>query len=229
MQLPQHQTETVGSAAAEELRSGFPGLEFSSPLEKEFREAYLQQSIPRGRLSGVIALVLVLGITCVDLLLGAVSDTINMLRLGLLCPLLTLFIVATYLPLLRRYYGYVASIGVLLVGTTANYICITGALEGTEHLLAGPVLVIAFACLFLGLFFNAAVSITAVIVASFGAMGWYLGLPLNQLLYTGCHAGRGRCDWLHSRVQPGARPAHDVSGDPFAQRACRAGWSHGFI
>lgn len=175
----------MGSATAAELRSGFPGLEFAAPLEKEFRAAYLQQSIPRGRISGVIALVLVLAITCVDLLLGAVSDTVNVLRLGLLCPLLALILMATYLPLLRRYYSYVAGIGVLLVGITANYICITGALDGTEHLLAGPVLVIAFACLFLGLFFSAAVSIAAAIVASFGAMGWYLGLPLDQLLYMG--------------------------------------------
>ena len=185
MQLPQHHTQTAVSATDEELRSGFPVLRFAGPAEKEFREAYLQQSIPRGRISGLVALVLVLAFTCVDLLLGAVSDTINMLRLGLLCPLLTLMLIATYLPLLRRYYSYVAGIGVLLVGTTANYICITGALDGAEHLLAGPVLVIAFACLFLGLFFNAAMSIAALIVASYGAMGWYLGLPLNQLFYTG--------------------------------------------
>ena len=78
-----------------------------------------------------------------------------------------------------------ASSGERLVGMTANYICITAALDGAAHLLAGPVLVIVYACLFLGLLFNTAVSIAAVIVAGYGAMAWYLGLPLNQLFYTG--------------------------------------------
>ena len=184
-QDPLRHTDTHSSAAAEQLRSGFAALKFAAPLEKDFREAYLQQSIPRGRISGLIALILVLCITCIDLLLGTVSDTINVLRLGLLCPLLTLMLIGTYLPLLRKYYSYMAGGGVLLVGMTANYICIAGALDGTTHLLAGPVLVIVFACLFLGLFFNTAVSIGAALVVGYGAMAWYLGLPLNQLLYTG--------------------------------------------
>lgn len=185
MQLPPRHRDTFNSATAEELRTGFPSLRFRGPLEKDFREAYLEQNIPRGRVAGLIALVLVLGITCIDLLLGSVSEEVNVLRLGVVVPLLALTLLATYLPILHSYYVVLATTGVLLVGMTANYICITAALTGAPHLLAGPVLVVLYASFFLGLRLNVAVSMAGILVAGYGLLSWYLGLPPEQLFYSG--------------------------------------------
>ena len=63
--------DNYGSPYAEQLKRGFRGLRFDGLLEKDFREFYVAQNLPRARLSGLIALILVLAVTCIDLLLGA--------------------------------------------------------------------------------------------------------------------------------------------------------------
>ena len=91
--------DNYGSPYAEQLKRGFRGLRFGGLLEKEFREFYVGQNLPRARLSGLIALILVLAVTCIDLLLGASTvGTLNTLRLGVLCPLLVVLGVAISVP-----------------------------------------------------------------------------------------------------------------------------------
>ena len=51
-------------------------------------------------------------------------------------------------------------------------------------MLAGLVLVILYACLFLGLLFDVAVTIAALLVLAHYVMGALLGLPFNELYYT---------------------------------------------
>ena len=91
--------DNYGSPYAEQLKRGFRGLRFDGLLEKDFREFYIAQNLPRARLSGLIALILVLAVTCIDLLLGArPGGTLNTLRLGVLCPLLVVLGVAISVP-----------------------------------------------------------------------------------------------------------------------------------
>ena len=66
MELPKLDTESLGSPFADQLKRGFPKLRFNGLLEKEFREFYVQQNLPRARLSGLIAIILVLAVTCID-------------------------------------------------------------------------------------------------------------------------------------------------------------------
>jgi diguanylate cyclase (GGDEF)-like protein len=185
MDLPAYNRESLGSPFAEQLTQGFSRLRFSSLLEKEFREFYTAQNLPRARLSGLIALILVLSLACIDFLFGGsdVSARINVLRLGVLCPLLAVIVVAAYLPALERYFGILAPVGVTVIGLVATYICHVAALEGASYLLAGVVLVNLYACMFLGFRFNVAVSIAALLVAAHLLTGLVLGLPLNELFY----------------------------------------------
>ena len=91
--------DNYGSPYAEQLKRGFRGLRFDGLLEKDFREFYVGQNLPRARLSGLIALILVLAVTCIDLLLGAsAGGMLNTLRLGILCPLLVVLGVAISVP-----------------------------------------------------------------------------------------------------------------------------------
>lgn len=185
MELPKLDRESLGSPFAEQLRRGFPQLKFSSLLEKEFREFYAAQNLPRARLSGLIALILVLSVTSIEFVFGAaeLSNQINALRLGVLCPLLGLIVVAMYLPWLEKYYAVIAAAGVTVVGLVTTYICHVAALQGASYLLAGVLLVNLYACLFLGFRFYVAISIGALLVVSHLVTGTFLGLPLNELFY----------------------------------------------
>jgi diguanylate cyclase (GGDEF)-like protein len=173
-----------GSPFADQLKRGFAKLRFAGLLEKEFRDFYIGQNLPRARLSGLIALVLVLAVTSIDLILGYHGDgQMNTLRLGVLCPLVAVIGIAISLPGATRYYTEVAAVGVTLVGLVVTYISHLAALNGQSYVLAGLVLVILYACLFLGLLFDIAVTIAALLVLTHFVMGALLGLPLNELYY----------------------------------------------
>jgi len=154
-------------------------------LEKEFREFFTAQNLPRARLSGLIALILVLSVACIELMFGTseVSAKVNILRLAVLCPLLAVIVIVSYLPLRDRYYEAVAGAAVALVGLVVIYICHVAALEGASYLLAGVVLVNLYAVMFLGFRFYVAVSIAVLLVLAHLAFGFMLGLPPNELLY----------------------------------------------
>ena len=184
MELPKLDTESLGSPFADQLKRGFAKLRFSGLLEKDFREFYVAQNLPRARLSGLIALILVLAVTCIDLILGSATGAeLNALRLGVLCPLLAVMGVAISLPAARRYYTEVAAVGVTLVGFVVTYISHLAALQGASYVLAGMVLVILYACLFLGLLFNIAIGIATLLVVTHLVMGLFLGLPQTELFY----------------------------------------------
>lgn len=184
MELPKLDSESLGSPFADQLKRGFAQLRFGGLLEKEFREFYVTQNLARARLSGLIAIILALSVTCIDLVAGtATNTTINALRLGVLCPLLAVIGVAVSLPALRRYYTEVAAVGVTLVGFVVTYIAHVAALQGDSYVLAGLIMVVLYACLFLGLLFSIAIGIAALLVLTHLVLGFMLGLPTNELFY----------------------------------------------
>jgi len=184
MDLQRLDPDSYGSPYAEQLKRGFPGLRFNGLLEKEFREVYVGQNLPRARLSGLIALILVLAVTCIDLLLGASGGMLNTLRLGLLCPLLVVLGVAISVPGAQRWYTEVVAVGVTLIGFVVTYMAHLGALAGSSYVLAGLVIVVLYGCLFLGLLFNVAVSIAAILVAGHFVTGIVVDLQIDALYYS---------------------------------------------
>jgi diguanylate cyclase (GGDEF)-like protein len=184
MDLQRLDPDSYGSPYAEQLKRGFPGLRFDGLLEKEFREVYVGQNLPRARLSGLIALILVLAVTCIDLLLGATGGTLNTLRLGLLCPLLVVLGVVISVPGAQRWYTEVVAVGVMLIGFVVTYMAHLGALAGSSYVLAGLVIVVLYGCLFLGLLFNVAVAIAAILVAGHFVTGIVVDLPVDALYYS---------------------------------------------
>ena len=184
MDLTKFDTQEHSSPYAEQLRRGYSNLRFLPALEKDFREFYVAQNLPRARLSGLIALVLVLAITSIDLVFGTVATgKLNALRLGVLCPLLLLLAAAISLPLARRYYTEIVSVGVTLVGFVVTYITHMAALAGASYVLAGLVLVVLFGCLFLGLLFNVAIGVAALLIGAHFVSGLAVGLPIDMLSY----------------------------------------------
>lgn len=185
MELPALNRDTLGSPYAIQLKAGFANLKFSGLLEKEFREFYTSQNLPRARLSGLIALILVLAVTCIDLIFGAsaISDRVNTLRLTVLCPSLVLMVVAAYLPSRHEFFAPVVGTGTLVIGLTVIYICHVSALEGASYVLSGVLLVNLYAMLFLGLLFGLALTISSTLLVAHVTIGMLIGLPMNELLY----------------------------------------------
>jgi diguanylate cyclase (GGDEF)-like protein len=183
MDSPKLDTESLGSPYAAQLKRGFSKLRFSM-LEKEFREFYVAHNLPRARLSGAIALVLVLAVTSIDLVFGAdVNGPVNILRLGVLCPLLVVIGTLISLPGAQRYYTEVTAVGVTLVGFVVTYMSHLATLDGASYTLASLVLVILYGCLFLGLLFYVAVSIATLLVVAHFVSGLVLGIGTNELCY----------------------------------------------
>jgi diguanylate cyclase (GGDEF)-like protein len=182
--------DNYGSPYAEQLKRGFRGLRFGGLLEKDFRAFYIVQNLPRARLSGLIALILVLAVTCIDLLLGSSTlGTLNTLRLGVLCPLLVILGVTISMPAAQRYYTEVVAVGVTLIGFVVTYIAHLGALSGSSYVLAGLVLVVLYGCLFLGLLFNVGVAVATVMIATHFVTGVAIGLPFDALSYSAAILG----------------------------------------
>jgi diguanylate cyclase (GGDEF)-like protein len=185
MEVQRLDPDNYGSPYAEQLRRGFRNLRFGNLLEKDFREFYVAQNLPRARLSGLIALAVVLAVTCIDLLLGdGTGGTLNTLRLGVLCPLLVALGVGISVPAAQRFYTEVVSVGVTLIGFVVIYMTHLGALAGSSYLLAGLVLVVLYGCLFLGLLFNVAVTVTCIMIAAHFVTGIAIGLPFDALYYS---------------------------------------------
>ncbi|HEU4616434.1 MAG TPA: diguanylate cyclase [Gammaproteobacteria bacterium] len=184
MQLPSLDRDSLRSPYAEQLRQGFASLKFTSLLEKEFRDVYVVQSLPRARLSGLVALILVVAVAAIDALFGgSASARLDALWLGGLAAVLGAVVAAMYLPGARRWYTPAAATGVTVAGLLVTYLCHVSALAGNSYLLAGQELVILYACLFLGLLFYVASAVGCLLVAWHLAIGLLLGLPPDELLY----------------------------------------------
>jgi diguanylate cyclase (GGDEF)-like protein len=190
MDLQKLDADGHGSPYADQLKRGFQKLRFAGLLEKDFRDFYTAQNLPRTRLSGLIGLILVLAVTCIDLVLGTPTGAeLNILRLGVLCPLLVIVGIVTSLPAMQRYYTEIVAVGVTLIGLVSTYISHVAALAGASYVLAGLVLVVLYACAFVGLLFNVAISVSAVLIGGHLLMGIVMGLPPDELYYTSAILG----------------------------------------
>lgn len=176
----------LGSPYAKQLAHGFGDLRFKGLIEKEFRESYIEQNLVRGRVSGLLALGMILALTITDFVFGATPGTevLNMLRLYVLCPLVSLIVFASFHPILKRHYISVAATGVTLVGLVVIYMSLTAALAGASYVLGSVVLIVLAGCLFVGLLFHIAIAVSSLLVLSFLTMGFFMDLPSNQLLYS---------------------------------------------
>jgi diguanylate cyclase (GGDEF)-like protein len=186
MDVTANNLQNLGSPYVQQLMRGFRDLRFSGMIEKEFREAYIQQNVTRGRISGLMALGMIVSLTVIDFLFGAMPGTevLNTLRLYVLCPVVSGIVAATFVPRLKPAYMEIAAAGVLVVGLVVMYMSLLAALAGASYVLAGVVLIVLAGCLFLGLLFYAAVAISAFLVIAYLAMGYAMHLSLNQLLYS---------------------------------------------
>lgn len=188
MSLPQISLENMNSPYAEQLSRGFGRLRFGSALEREFQEFFTGICAPRARLAGVAALTVVLGAGALNALFGQLTSGSRLLliHIGLLCPLLALFVTALHLSPLQRHSQRIAAHGALAIGLVVTYMSVQTMTNtsGVSWIFAITVLANLFASLMLGLLFYQAAMVTFGLVAAYGVMGLLFGLESRELLYT---------------------------------------------
>ena len=177
--------EANNSPFAQQLKDGFSNLRFLDPLEKDFREAYLGQTLRWRRLSGLVALLLILGLTAIDYLFGAAdgANGLNMSRLGALCLLLVIALLASFHPSAARHWDKFAAGTITLIGFVMVFVSVKASLAGVSYLFGGLLLLMVYNFLFLGLLFNTAVTISVLMLIGYFGVGYALGLPQLELFY----------------------------------------------
>jgi len=164
---------------------------FSPRAEAEYRDNWLKRNLPRARVSTTIYLALVLIVTAINTLGAAAPlpaatlESIFALRIGIACPALLLILCATWWQPLRRHYELVVAAAVCIVGLSVMTISALAAASGFPQFQMGDVLVVAYACLFLGLMQRTVMAVGGVLVGGFFAIGFYEGVPPTDLAFAG--------------------------------------------
>ena len=185
MALEQLNRPDLDSQILRQLETGTPDLRFTPFLEKEFREFCTTQMVSRGRLAASVAFLFALTISSIEILFpGPVSDKIpSILPFALLAPLLGLVLLTTYIPALSRHYELIAGTGITLAGLCSIYISQVASLNGASYVLASVVLIILYACRFLGFRFGLGIVLAFFLVVSHFLSGFLIGLPMREVLY----------------------------------------------
>ena len=175
----------LDSQILRQLETGTPDLRFTPMLEKEFRQFSTTQMVSRGRLAASVAFLFALTISSIEIVFpGPVIDQIpNIIPFALLVPLLGVILLTTYIPALARVYEPVAGTAVLLAGLCSIYLTQVASLNGASYVLASVVLIILYACRFLGFRFALGVVLASCLVVTHFFSGLLVGLPMREVLY----------------------------------------------
>jgi diguanylate cyclase (GGDEF)-like protein len=180
-------SETGSIDAATELE--VERLRFAPQTEAEFQTYFVQRSLPRARWATAIYLALVAVVTAINMrgtmtpLADEVLQPIYLLRLGVACPALVVILAATVIPELQRHYQWIAGTAVIVTGMSVMIISGLAAAAGMPQFQMGDVLVVVYATLFLGLLFRAVMVVAAALLVGFVAIGWYLGVSSEHLIF----------------------------------------------
>lgn len=185
MELPALDRANVRSPYADQLNQGFARLRFNALLEKEFRDFYLAQNLPRGRLAVSIALVPLCTLALIELFGDELACGLASWRFSVLFPLLVATAAAMYLPIAERYQTVIGGVSILAGGLLVTYFSHVELLAGGPNLIGGQMLAVLFACLFLGLLFDVAMAIGSVLLSWHFIAGAILGVPSEEIWYSG--------------------------------------------
>jgi len=185
MALEQLNRPDLDSQVVRQLETGTPDLRFTPMLEKDFREFCLSQIVSRGRLAASIAFILVLAITGIEIAFTNpnIEQGAGLASMALICPLLGLIVLATYVPALKAHYEPIAAVSITLAGLTGIFVAQMASRSGASYMLASVVLINLYACRFLGFRFHVGVALASALVVAHVVIGLILPLPLHELLY----------------------------------------------
>ena len=173
------------SAAARQLRAGFPWLRFEDDLESEFRREQSRSRLAQIRFNLYLAAGLVI---CFGLLNGFVIHSgaqgpMGLVQFGLLLPTVAIAIGITYLDRAHRIYPRVAPLLAPIAGITVIAVEIKAAQAGVQLLFVSVVLASVYVYYLFGLLFYQALRANLIMWCAYLAFGIVGALPEASLLY----------------------------------------------
>ncbi len=175
------------SAVARQLRTGFNWLRFEASLESEFRQARLIASRTQIRFNLVLALLLVAAFAVMDRWLLGESGQLasDLLRFGVLVPLIALAILCTYTSPYARLYPVVIQTVAPVAGVCVVLIETRAARAGVQLVFATLIITTIYLYFLVGMLFHAALRSNLAVLGVYLAVAWAAGLPREQLAYSG--------------------------------------------
>jgi diguanylate cyclase (GGDEF)-like protein len=180
-------TERVAeSAAARQLRTGFRHLRFEPPLEAEFRLARLDAGRRQIRYNLLLAVLLIGAFAVMDRwLLGESSQLVpDVLRFGVLVPLIALAIASTYSQAYARVYPVLMQLVAPAAGVCVVLIETRAARAGVQLVFATLVITTIYLYFLVGMLFHAALRSNLLVLAVYIAVAWAADLRGQQLAYS---------------------------------------------
>jgi len=165
------------------LRRDFPYLRFDAPLEKEFRQVFQSESLPQIRRNLWLAVGFVVGFSLLThmVLDAPVNRTLDLLRLAMLGPLLTIALLCVHWPRFAHLLPSLLLLGAPLFGAGVAVHAVIAALHGVS-LISSVVIAIIYIYFMLGMLFARALVAAAVVAASYVIAAGVSGVPAAQLL-----------------------------------------------
>ena len=183
--LDTHQIIADESAAARQLRAGFPWLRFEHELEREFRREQARTGMQQIRFNLYLGATLVIAFGMLNRLVLAAGTQgwMYAAQFGLLLPMVATAVLITYLPNGRRIYPRVAPLLAPIIGITVVAVQLRAAQAGVQLLFASVLLASIYIYFLLGLLFYEAVRANAIIWCAYLAFGVVGNLPESVLIY----------------------------------------------
>jgi diguanylate cyclase (GGDEF)-like protein len=175
------------SAAARELRSGSSQLRFEPALEVEFRSTRLVTARRQIRYNLLLAAALIAAFAVMDRwLLGDSSQLVpDVLRFGVLVPLIAIAIASTYSQAYTRLYPVLMQIVAPIAGVCVVLIETRAARVGVELVFATLVITTIYLYFLVGMLFHAALRSNLIVLLVYVAIAWAADLDGRQLVYSG--------------------------------------------
>lgn len=169
----------------DQLKHGFASLRFFDFLEDEFRQEYLQDNFQKSRLVIGLSLIVVVGVTLVNMV-GTSGSSSFMDKFGftLMTPMLLLTLASSYIGH-RVIYQTLLALSALVIGVVGSVVDVQASLAGQSYYFAGQVGWIFMIWSLLGLLFTAAAALCAVVSIIYIGLAVYVGLPSEQLFFEG--------------------------------------------
>jgi diguanylate cyclase (GGDEF)-like protein len=174
-----------GSAAAGQLRAGFPWLRFEHDLEREFRREYFASRLGQIRFNLWLALLLVVAFGLLYTLVIPLREhfALYAVQFGLVLPLVVGGIVITHLKEGRRLYPRIAPMLAPIGGLAIIAIELKAAQDGVLVVFASLLLTSVCTYFLLGLLFYEAIRTNIILWAAYLAFGIVGGLPESVVIY----------------------------------------------
>jgi diguanylate cyclase (GGDEF)-like protein len=168
------------SPHALQLQRGFPRLRFAAPLEAEFREVHLAETLPQIRRNLWLAIAFVVAFSALTHLVleAGVNRRLDLIRVALFTPILVIALAVVYSRLYHRLYPLVSLIGAPAFGIGVTVLAVIAASHGVS-LIATVVLVSIYIYFMLGMTFYGALGSSVLVFASYFISAAVLGLPAS--------------------------------------------------